>query len=358
MQKTAACGFNPVGTGRGGRRRAAYKEVSVNLVTGATGHIGNVLVRKLVDAGQSVRVLIFPGEDTLPLKDLLLEMVTGDVLDPLSLRKAMAGVTRVFHLAGIISILPGRNAFVRRVNVDGTKNIIAEARRAGVQRLIYTSSIHAIQRAPRGVQIDERLPFDPHNAAGEYDRSKAEASLAVLEAARQGLNTVIVCPTGVIGPTDYRRSELGQLVLDCVEQKPQFYVDGAYDFVDVRDVADGMIRAADQGRNGETYILSGEKLSVRRIVDVLWDLTGRRFARVYVPFSLARFAARFTPLLYIRRKIKPRFTSYSLETLRSNSDISHAKATAELGYHPRRLIETIADTVEWFRKNKRALSSA
>jgi dihydroflavonol-4-reductase len=329
----------------------------MNLVTGATGHIGNVLVRKLLAAGESVRVLIYPGEDTLPLKDLLLEMVTGDVLDPLSLRKAMQGVTRVFHLAGIISILPGRNRIVNRVNFEGTKNIIAEARQAGVKRLIYTSSIHAIQRAPQGVRIDERLPFDPENSAGEYDRSKAQASLAVLEAARNGLDSVIVCPTGVIGPNDFRRSELGQLILDCVEQKTQFYVNGAYDFVDVRDVADGIMTAAEKGRSGETYILSGEKLTVRRIIDILWDLTGRRFARIYIPFSLARFAARFTPLLYIHRKIKPRFTSYSLETLRSNADISHAKATAELDYHPRRLIESITDTVEWFRKNRKPVPS-
>ena len=329
----------------------------MNLVTGATGHIGNVLVRKLLAAGEAVRVLILPGEDTLPLQDLLLEMVTGDVLNLPSLRKAMQGVTRVFHLAGIISILPGRDRRVHRVNVEGTKNIIEAARETGVRRLIYTSSIHAIRRAPAGVRIDEQLPFDPENTAGEYDRSKAEASLAVLDAARNGLDSVIVCPTGVIGPNDYRRSELGQLILDCVEHKPQFYVDGAYDFVDVRDVADGLIQAAEKGRSGETYILSGEKISVRKIIDTLWNLTGRRFARIYVPFSLARFAARFTPLIYIHRKIKPRFTSYSLETLRSNSDISHAKATAELGYQPRGLMETIADTVEWFRRRRKRVPS-
>jgi dihydroflavonol-4-reductase len=329
----------------------------MNLVTGATGHIGNVLVRKLIAAGESVRVLILPGEDTLPLQDLLLEMVTGDVLNPRSLQKAMQGVTRVFHLAGIISILPGKDHLLHRVNVEGTKNVLSEARKAGVKRLVYTSSIHAIQRAPAGTRIDERLPFDPSNPAGAYDRSKAEASLAVLEAARNGLDSVIICPTGVIGPNDFRRSEIGQLILDCVDQKTQFYVDGAYDFVDVRDVADGMIRAAEKGRSGETYILSGEQITVRRIIDLLWDLTGRRFARIYIPFSVARFAARFTPLLYIHRKIKPRFTTYSLETLRSNSDISHAKATVELDYRPRRLMDTIADTVEWFRTNRRAVSA-
>jgi dihydroflavonol-4-reductase len=325
----------------------------MNLVTGATGHIGNVLVRKLVAAGEAVRVLILPGEDTSALQGIPVEQVTGDVLDPPSLKRAMQGVARVFHLAGIISILPGKDPIVRRVNVEGTRNVLAAAMASGVGRLLYTSSIHAIQRAPAGVRIDERLPFDPENSAGEYDRSKAEASLAVLDAARRGLDTVIVCPTGVIGPHDYRHSELGQLILDCVNEKTQFYVDGAYDFVDVRDVADGMIRAADKGRSGETYILGGEQLSVRKIIDVLWDLTGRRFARIYIPFSIARFAARFTPLIYIHRKIKPRFTSYSLATLRSNSDISHAKAAVELGYNPRSLLETIADTVDWFRKNRR-----
>lgn len=270
----------------------------------------------------------------------------------------MRGVTRVFHLAGIISILPGKNRLLHRVNVEGTKNILSEAKRSGVQRLIYASSIYAIQRAPEGVRIDEQLPFDPQNTAGEYDRSKAEASLAVLQAAREGLDLVIVCPTGVIGPNDYRRSEIGQLILDCVEQKPQFYVDGAYDFVDVRDVAEGIVLAAEKGRSGETYILSGEKISVRRIIDLLWEMTGRRFARIHIPFSFARLAARFTPWYYRRRNVKPRFTSYSLETLRSNSDISHEKATRELGYRPRSLLETIADTVDWFRRNKKAVSSA
>ncbi|HEY5119713.1 MAG TPA: NAD-dependent epimerase/dehydratase family protein, partial [Anaerolineales bacterium] len=279
--------------------------------------------------------------------------VSGDVLDPQSLSKAMNGVSRVFHLAGIISILPGRNDLLRRVNVEGTKNIIAEAKRSGVQRLIYTSSIHAIQHAPHGVCIDESLPFDPRNPVGEYDRSKAEASLIVQQAAEEGLDSVIVCPTGVIGPNDYRRSELGQLILDCVEEKTQFYIDGAYDFVDVRDVADGMLLAAEKGRSGETYILSGQRLAVRNIIDMLWEMTGKHFTRIHIPFSLARAASAFTPIYYRLSGTKPRFTPYSLSTLSSNSNISHAKATRELGYHPRRLLETLSDTVDWYRRNKR-----
>jgi dihydroflavonol-4-reductase len=326
------------------------------LVTGATGHIGNVLIRKLLACGRSVRALILPGEDTTPVDGLAVERVTGDILEPKSLRTAMEGVTEVYHLAGIISILPGGNALLQAVNVEGTKNILAAARRAGIRRLIYTSSIHAIRRAPAGIQINEELPFDPDNPYGPYDRTKAEASLAVLRAAEEGLDTVIVCPTGVIGPHDYRRSELGQMILDCVNRRTQWYVDGAYDFVDVRDVADGMILAAEKGRSRETYILSGERITVRRLIDSLWDLTGGQFARIHVPVDLARFVSRFTPLYYRLTGAKPRLTAYALETLQSNSDISHAKASRELGYSPRSLMVTLADTVSWFRSNRRLFS--
>jgi len=329
----------------------------MNLVTGATGHIGNVLVRHLLANGEKVRALIWRGEDTTPLDGLSVETVEGDVLDLDSLSPALRGVRRVFHLAGIISIMPGRNELVRRVNVEGTLNVLLASLQAGVERVVYTSSIHAITRPPLGVEIDEKLPFDPHNPVGEYDRSKAEATLRVLSAAKAGLNAVVVCPTGVIGPYDYRRSEMGQLILDCVERKPQFYVDGAYDFVDVRDVAAGMLLAGEKGRAGESYILSGERLTVRQILDTLWELTGRRFARIRIPFWLARFAANFTPLYYRLTRCKPRFTPYSLVTLQSNSLISNAKARRELGYAPLPLRQSLADAVAWFREQRQALAA-
>lgn len=169
------------------------------LVTGATGHIGNVLVRKLLEQGKKVRALIWRGEDTSPLRGLDVESVEGDVLDPESLKAAFRGVDEVYHLAGIISIMPGQNPFVWRVNVEGTRNVLEAARRNNIRRLIYTSSIHALRRAPHGKVIDESLPFDPNNPYGAYDRSKAEASLEVQKTAREGLEAVIVCPTGVIG---------------------------------------------------------------------------------------------------------------------------------------------------------------
>ena len=328
------------------------------LVTGATGHIGNVLVRKLLDQGEKVRALVWRGEDTTPLKDLEVEQVVGDVLDPASLEPAMRGVESVFHLAGIISIMPGKNPFVWKVNVEGTRNVLAAARQAGIRRLVYTSSIHAIGRAPHGVTMDESLGFDQNNPYGEYDRSKAAASLEVQKAAADGLDAVIVCPTGVIGPYDFRGSEMGEVIRSASEAHPMFYVEGAYDFVDVRDVADGLIAARHHGRRGESYILSGHKLSVLNLLETVREVTGRAFSSIKIPFSLAEIASRYTPWYYRRMKMKPRFTPYSLEVLQSNSDISCKKAMTELGYRPRPAFESIADTVRWFLENRRTKLTA
>jgi dihydroflavonol-4-reductase len=321
------------------------------LVTGATGHVGNVLVRKLLERGEKVRALILPGECRASISGLGVEAFEGDVLDLDSVFQSMRGVKGIFHLAGVISIMPGANPFVRKVNVDGTKNILRAAQESGVKKLIYTSSIHAIRRVEDGM-IDETVPYDMDNPYGAYDRSKAEATLEVLKAADSGLEAVVTCPTGVIGPFDFRRSMMGALIHDAAAAKPTLYVDGAYDFVDVRDVADGLISAAENGKRGESYILSGQKISVRYLLETVREITGRNFFQMKIPFDLARFAALFTPMYYQMANATPRFTPYSLEVLRSNSNISHAKATRELGYSPRSLSESIGDAVKWFLERK------
>ena len=321
------------------------------LVTGATGHIGNVLVRELLARGEKVRALILPGESRAPLNGLDVEAVEGDVLDLDSVFQSLRGIRGIFHLAGVISIMPGADPIVHRVNVDGTKNLLKAAYEAGIQKFVYTSSIHAIQRAEDGV-IDEALPYDTNNHYGEYDRSKAEATLEVQKAAHAGLEAVIACPTGVIGPYDFRDSMMGSVIRSAAEQKPTLYVDGAYDFVDVRDVANGLIAASEKGKRGESYILSGQRITVRYLLETVREITGRHFFQMKVPFDLAKFAAHFTPLYYRLAKSTPRFTPYSLEVLQSNSHISHAKATRELGYRPRPLTESIADAVQWFLETR------
>ena len=322
------------------------------LVTGATGHLGNVLVRELLERGEKVRALILPGECRESISGLKVEAFDGDVLDLDSVFQSMRGVKGIFHLAGVISIMPGANPFVRKVNVDGTKNILRAAKESGVKKLIYTSSIHAIRRVEGGM-IDETVPYDMDNPYGAYDRSKAEATLEVLKAADSGLEAVVTCPTGVIGPFDFRGSMMGALIHDAAIAKPTLYVDGAYDFVDVRDVADGLISAAENGKRGESYILSGQKISVRYLLETVREITGRNFFQMKIPFDLARFAALFTPMYYQMANATPRFTPYSLEVLQSNSNISHAKATRELGYSPRSLSESIKDTVKWLLEKRK-----
>ncbi|MEW5940395.1 MAG: NAD-dependent epimerase/dehydratase family protein [Chloroflexota bacterium] len=323
------------------------------LVTGATGHIGNVLVRKLLERGEKVRALIPRGESREPLRGLDVEAMEGNVLDLDAVFESMRDVRGVFHLAGVISIMPGPNEFVRRVNVDGTKNVLDAAIESDVEKVVYASSIHAIQRvdAAAGV-IDESLPYDPNNPYGAYDRSKAEATLEVLHSARAGLDAVVACPTGVIGPHDYRGSMMGAVIHDAATARPTLYVDGAYDFVDVRDVAEGLIAAAEKGKRGESYILSGNKTSVHDLLETVRKITGRRFFKMKIPFDLAKFAALFTPMYYRLAHATPRFTPYSLEVLQSNSNISHAKATRELDYRPRTIYETVSDTVKWFLEKK------
>jgi dihydroflavonol-4-reductase len=323
------------------------------LVTGATGHIGNVLVRKLLERGEKVRVLIPPGENREPLNGLHVEALEGDVLDLDAVFESMCGIKGIFHLAGVISIMPGANPFVRKVNVDGTKNILRAAREKKIDKLVYTSSIHAIQRVEDGV-INENIPYDMNNPYGAYDRSKAEATLEVLHAAQTGLEAVVACPTGVIGPYDYRGSMMGAVIHDAATAKPTLYVDGAYDFVDVRDVADGLIIAAEKGKRGESYILSGQKISVRYMLETVREVTGKNFFQMKIPFDLAKFAALFTPMYYQMAHATPRFTPYSLEVLKSNSNISHAKASRELGYQPRSLYESIRDTVKWFLEKRKS----
>lgn len=328
------------------------------LVTGATGHIGNVLIRKLLKRKEKVRALVMPQEDRRALKGLDVEIMEGDVLDVRSLRQAMQGVERVFHLAGLISILPGEDPLVRMVNYTGTRNVVEVAREMQVGRLIYTSSIHAIKRVEEGITINESVPFDPLTAISSYDRSKAEASLAVLDAVRDGMDAVIVCPTGVIGPYDYRGSDMGRLFLDWMGSQVNFLVKGAYDFVDVRDVAEGQILASERGRAGESYILSGQKITLTEILRQIQKALGVTKYGIALPAQLAHFAAGFAPLYCRVFGKKPRFTKYSLETVMGNSTISNDKARRELGFKPRPLSQSIHDTVLWLLQYQKRLELA
>ncbi len=323
----------------------------MNLVTGAAGHLGNVLVRELLSRGECVRALILEGEDTRALDGLPVERVEGNVLDLESLRAAMQDVDVVFHLAALVSITEDKAHLLRAVNVEGTRNVIQAAKEAHIRKLVYTSSIHALERPERGVPITEQLAFDPDNPAGPYDRTKAEASMLVQQAAQEGLDTCILCPTGVTGPYDYRRSEVGELILSFMQKRVSFLVEGAFDFVDVRDVALGQILARDLGKPGEAYILGGERIELTLLHDLVKKVTGKGTKVISFPLPIALIVAPMAELYYKMTKTRPRFTRYSIETVISNSDIRSDKAKDELGYQPRSLVSSIADTVRWWRDN-------
>ncbi len=323
------------------------------LVTGATGHIGNVLVRELVNRGEKVRAMVLPKDDLTPIKDLDVEIVIGDILDQESIRRALRRVKTVYHLAGFISILPGDAAILQMVNVEGTRNMLDVSRDMNVKRFVYTSSIHALARIPHGTTVDESVLFDVETRMGDYDKSKAMASMEVIKAAKEGLDAVIVCPTGVIGPYDYKGSEMGTLINNALSRKLVFSIDGAYDFVDVRDVVKGMILAGERGRTGEVYILSGQWIGIKDLLNTVIKIAGCKAAQIKIPTCIARAFSKITPPFYRLTKIKPQFTPYSIETIRSNAIVSHGKASAELGYSPRSILESLQDTVIWLLEYKR-----
>ncbi len=324
----------------------------MNLVTGATGHIGNVLVRELLRRGERVRALVRPGKRPLALEGLDVEIVWGDILDTDSLEHAMGKVDVVYHLAARISLATGPDPETELANHEGTRNVIAAARRTGIRRLVYASSIYALKKPANGTPIDETQPFDADQCRGAYDCSKARASLAVQKAIADGLDAVIVCPTAVAGPYDFQDSEAGRAIRLYLRPGLKFYVDGAYDFVDVRDAALGFILAAERGRRGETYILGGDRLTVREMVQTVWDAAERWYPSLKIPLWLAYLVADLIPFYSELTGAKPLFTRYSLDAVCSNSHISHAKAGRELGFQPRPARQAIVDSVHWIRTQR------
>ena len=324
----------------------------MEVVTGAAGYIGNVLIRELLWRGKEVRAFVRCTSDVSSLEGLEVEKVIGDIHDLDSLTNAFRGADIVYHLAGIISIMPGNRALIHNINLEGTRNVITACLKCGVKRLVYTSSIHALKEPPMGTIIDESMPFDPNCNRGEYDRSKALASLEVIEAAKDGLDSVVVCPTGVVGPYDFRGSLITRTFIDFARGKMKITTNGAYDFVDVRDVAIGHIQAAERGKTGQYYILSGQRVTMNEMMSMLNEVSGIQPPKYKVPTWLVKTAGIFTPVYYKLANKTPRFTYYSVNTLLSNSYISHEKASRELGYNPRPIKKSIEDTFKWFRENK------
>ncbi len=324
-------------------------------VTGAAGHIGNVLVRELVRRGYDVRALTLPGEEIRPLADSKPEIVEANILDYPALKAAMTGAEVVFHLASLVALVPEQYELMQKVNIEGTANVLKACFETGVKRLIYTSSIHAYGRPEKNRVIDESLPFDTRIGGGGYDQTKAKASELVLEAASAGLDAVILAPTGVIGPYDFKRSEMGEMTNYWMKSTPTFSLDGAYDFVDVRDVVEAHINAMDKGEAGQAYLLPGHRVTVREYRRMIQEACSTCSREIYVPIKLAQIFAPLAEWFYRVSKTRPRFTRYSIETLMSNSIVNGNKAVEVLDFRARPIEETVRDSVEWWRANSESI---
>ncbi len=326
---------------------------TVYILTGAAGHLGGVILRMLRNTDCLVRGLLLPGEKGIAGKNIT--YVTGDVtkpetLDPL-FENTGGGAVTVLHCAGIVSIQKKVSPAVYEVNVTGTRNVIEKCRQYGVRRLVYVSSVHALPEK-KGTVTREADHFSPDTVDGAYAKTKAEASQAVLDAAKGGLDAVIVHPSGIVGPYDrYGSNHLVQMMQLYLKRRLPAGVRGGYDFVDVRDVAQGVLLAAEKGKRGERYILSNRYVSMEEILGQMRECVGRKHR---LPMLSHRAARLFAPLCEWYAKVtrtRSIYTAYSIQTLVSHAAFSHDKATAELGYHTRCFADTVRDTLTDLRRD-------
>ncbi len=323
-------------------------------VTGATGHVGSALVRELLARGHSVRALV--RKDTRSLDGLAVETVSGDLDSEKSLRRAFEGAEAVFHAAALISLSSrGAGSGVRklaRVNTEGTRRVIDACRACGVRRLVHVSSVEVLGPEPRDAPVDEDRPLLADGEGDPYASTKAAAEREVRKAAADGLDTVIIYPTGVIGPYDFKPSMMGRAVIAIARGGFPALVPGGFDWVDVRDVAWAAAEAAQRAPAGcSRYVAGGAWTTLVELAAQVCSVTGARPPRLVVPTVLAHAwapvaaaAARVTgtPALY---------TSYTLRTISGERRVSHAKAARDLGYAPRSLEQTVRDTCAWFTAN-------
>ena len=307
------------------------------LVTGASGHVGNNVIRELIRMNESVRAFVIEKDTPPSLEGFNIEYVRGDITKPETIDPLFDGTDDldviVLHLSSLISIFGKADERAYNVNVNGTKNILRVSQTHQVKRFLYVSSVHAIPEPESDCTIREINHFDPDKVHGYYAKTKAMATQAVLDTAKDGLDAVIVHPSGIIGPYDYLNSHITRLLRRLVDKKLPSMVKGGYDFVDVRDVAKGIIAAALEGRAGEAYILSGNYFEVADIVNLAAEMAGRRKFKVMVPQWMAKIAAPFAEWNSRITKKPPIFTSYSLFTLNCFCKFSNEKARKALETH-------------------------
>jgi dihydroflavonol-4-reductase len=321
-------------------------------VTGGTGFVGGALVRRLLAEGYAVRTLVRPGADARQLAGLPVERVLGGLADVDALKRGAAGCDQVFHVAALYSFWGHPWEEFYRSNVEGTRNVLRAARDAGASRIVYTSSIATLGQPADGSPADEETPSFLAGMIGHYKRSKFLAEEAARDLARRGAPVVIVNPAAPVGVGDHKPTPTGRMIVDFLNGRMPAYVDTCLTLVDVDDVAAGHLLAAEKGRVGERYILGGEILSLKGMLDILSEVSGLPPVRWRIPHALAlAWGYLDVSLAAIDRRRVPVATPTSARLSRRRESFSSAKAVKELGFPQTPAREALRKAVEWYRAN-------
>jgi dihydroflavonol-4-reductase len=314
------------------------------LVTGASGFIGWHVARTLVEAGYRVRALVRPGSQ---VQELEVEVIPGDLRDPDSLRRAASGCGRIFHVAADYRLWAANPQELYDSNAGGTRNLLEAAWEAGVERVVYTSTVGCVG-IPAGGIGDEASPVGMEDMKGAYKRSKFLAEQTALEFARNGLPVVIVNPTAPVGEHDVKPTPTGKIVFDFLKGDMPAFIDTGLNLVDVRDTAKGHLLAAERGKPGERYILGCENLTLAEILHRLARLAGRKAPAVRLPYGAAYVAGLASTAWANLTGSEPRVPLDAVRMARRKMWVSHEKARRELGFEPAGVDAALARAIEWF----------
>jgi dihydroflavonol-4-reductase len=324
----------------------------LTFVTGATGFVGSHVARAVVAQGGELRLLVRPNSDLRNIEELKAETVVGDLRDPAGLKKAMAGCEAVFHVAADYRLWIRDPDQMYRSNVGGTRAILEASKDNGVRRVVYTSSVATMGFSSNGRAADEDSPVSLADMIGHYKRSKLMAEQVALEAGRSGMDVVVVNPTTPVGERDIKPTPTGRIIVDFLKKKFPAYVDTGLNLVDVTECARGHLAALEKGRSGERYILGGENLTLKQILDKLAAITGLPSPRIRVPYVVA-LATGVVDVVVTGHLLKrePRATIDSVRMGRKKMFASSGKAERELGWKTVAVDGALRRAVDWFRAN-------
>jgi dihydroflavonol-4-reductase len=317
------------------------------LVTGATGFVGWHVASKLAARGERVRALV---RDPARLREVDAEPVQGDLRDADSLRRAVAGCSVVYHVAADYRLWTRRPEEMYASNVGGTRNLLEAARSAGVERVVYTSTVGCIGISGGGIG-DEDSPVSIEDMTGAYKRSKWMAEQVALEFAAEGFPVVIVNPTAPIGDHDFKPTPTGRVVLDFLKGDMPAYIDTGLNVVSARDTAEGHLLACERGKPGERYILGSENLTLQQIFHKLEAISGRKAPTMQVPYAVAFAAGVVTTGLAYLTGVEPKAPLDAVRMSKKKMWVSHEKAARDLGFQPGPADDALRQAVEWFRVN-------